>query len=338
MKPPSMAAERAAKEHQRREEELEAALHTSFVATPVPASTFMNKYALMVEEWRERRKAVHRRAQDRAQAVRAQSAFARLSAQSLRHTRQQWRQGCGASSIDRAFRASDTSLDVDESYACDGYAARMIGKSAPHDSQTIPQDDEVHDGHHHSGEHVRPSSPVRAVREIPLEVRMRLWPAVEEHEQIRKERLKSRARAQHERMDAEARRVLPVVLSPTPMRMPEFHAEFDYQTLLQSNRSQNNPPSRTRPIHTPFHPPHRRRRRRRRPLLHSRPYLPAPSRAARRPTASLRCPLLLPLRVRRPPPLRAPSHPPHRRTPPRAPARQSRALYLRCGPVYPTLS
>lgn len=135
---------RMEEERRQREQALEQTLNHRFKATPVPPSTYMNKYSLMVEEWRQRRMAMETLAGLKAERIKRESEFLRLSAESLRYVRE----GMGVRSDEsrrRASRAKDGSKD----------RRRVV-----------------------------------ELREIPLAVQLKLWPALEEHEQVRKERIK----------------------------------------------------------------------------------------------------------------------------------------------------
>ncbi|ORC87440.1 uncharacterized protein TM35_000222390 [Trypanosoma theileri] len=120
-----------------------------FRASPVPPSTYMNKYALMVEEWRQRRAAVEELALARAERMQEAAAYRQMTAESLRQTREVM----GVRRSDKPKRAQSAS-----------------GAETAENRRKVVE-----------------------LREIPLEVKMKLWPALEEHQQVRNARIKQRA-------------------------------------------------------------------------------------------------------------------------------------------------
>ncbi|EKF33407.1 hypothetical protein MOQ_002734 [Trypanosoma cruzi marinkellei] len=152
-------------EHRQKEQALQQLLNYRFKANPVPPSTYMNKYDLMVEEWRQRRAAVEALAIEKAERMKAETELVRLSAESMR----QVREIMGVRHDAKAKRAQSA-----------GFEGRDRRR-------------------------------VRELREIPLEVKMKLWPALEEHEQVRGERIKQRAAERFNLWkEEEARRFAPV--------------------------------------------------------------------------------------------------------------------------------
>ncbi|KAG5496410.1 hypothetical protein JKF63_02712 [Porcisia hertigi] len=169
----SRARDAAATQHRRQ----------PYKATPVPPSTFMNKYALMVEEWCQRKAAIEMMARERARIAKNDAAFVRLSAQGLRSTRE------GLMGV---------------IYGPDGKPLTRNELRRRAQSADVAGN--------------RRKGTVASCREIPLEVRMRLWPALSDHERVRNERIKFLAKARKSEIDAEVRQVMPLLTSPSPAR------------------------------------------------------------------------------------------------------------------------
>ncbi|EAN89065.1 hypothetical protein C3747_120g88 [Trypanosoma cruzi] len=152
-------------EQRQKEQALQQILNYRFKANPVPPSTYMNKYDLMVEEWRQRRAAVEALAIEKAERMKAETELVRISAESMR----QVREIMGVRHDAKAKRAQSADFEG------------------------------------------RDRRRVEELREIPLEVKMKLWPALEEHEQVRVERIKQRAAERFNMLkEEEARRLAPV--------------------------------------------------------------------------------------------------------------------------------
>lgn len=185
MKPDGIRALRAREANEAREKEVQDMLHHNFTARPVPPTTFMNKYDLMVEEWRERKAAMQALAKARADVAKEEAAFVRVSAQALQHTR-----------------------------------VELLGAHYDPDGTAVSRQEL-----RRRATQERVVAPVEAV-EVPLDVRMKLWPAIKEHEQIRKERIKQLAVERKQLSDDYAHRVMPLLSSPTPSRLPNYtHGE-----------------------------------------------------------------------------------------------------------------
>ncbi|CCW68424.1 unnamed protein product [Phytomonas sp. Hart1] len=178
--PPRIHDRRMLEARQQKEEELDRLLHTSFQANPVPPTTFMNKYELMVQEWRERKLAVGRLARERAEREREKSDFIQLSALELRQAREE---------ILGPYRKTDGNLRAKRAQSADG-------NDGPRRVPFITQPED-----------------------IALEVRMRFWPAIKEHEQVRKERIKQLAVELKKEVDEHRRKVIPLLSSPTPVKL-----------------------------------------------------------------------------------------------------------------------
>ncbi|KAL7709388.1 Uncharacterized protein family UPF0564 [Lotmaria passim] len=177
MKPPRIREQRA--EADRRACQAAAKGHP-LKARPVPPSTFMNKYELMVEEWCQRKAAIELMSRERARLAKEETEYVRLSAQSLRKTREEL---------------------MGVVYGADG---RPMSRSEQ--QRRRAQSAEARLRRHHN------------VNEVPLEVKMKLWPALSDHERVRKERIKYRAALRKVEVDEEVRQVLPLLTSPTPGR------------------------------------------------------------------------------------------------------------------------
>lgn len=193
LRPPSTRAARV--EADRRQQDDKARQdREGFRAAAVPATTFMDKYSLMVEEWGERKAAAHHRASERAAAARDDAAFLRLSAQGLRHTREEI---MGA--------------------VYDGRTGRPVTRSEQRQRRERAQSADAGSGR--GGRRVLVST---QPEDIPLEVRMRLWPAIQDHEQVRHERLKLTALERKDAADAHFRESMPLLSSPAPQRLEAF--------------------------------------------------------------------------------------------------------------------
>ncbi|CAG9580487.1 conserved hypothetical protein [Leishmania major strain Friedlin] len=183
VKPPRIREQRAEADQRARDAAATEHRRHPYKATPVPPSTFMNKYELMVEEWCQRKAAIEMMSRERARIAKDDAAFVRLSAQSLRSTREGLMgvvYGPDGKPVTRnELRRRARSADVTRS--------RRKGTGAP-------------------------------LREVPLEVRMKLWPALSDHERLRRERIKFLATVRKSEVDAEVRQVMPLLTSPSPAR------------------------------------------------------------------------------------------------------------------------
>ncbi|CBZ29744.1 conserved hypothetical protein [Leishmania mexicana MHOM/GT/2001/U1103] len=206
VKPPRIREQRA--EADRRARDAAATEHRRhpYKATPVPPSTFMNKYELMVEEWCQRKAAIEMMSRERARIAKDDAAFVRLSAQSLRSTREGLMgvvYGPDGKPVTRnEVRRRARSADVTRS--------RRKGTGAP-------------------------------LREVPLEVRMKLWPALSDHERLRRERIKFLATVRKSEVDAEVRQVMPLLTSPSPARWYDAASPggIDMAALLAAANREN---------------------------------------------------------------------------------------------------
>lgn len=156
-RPRGIHARRMEEDRLKREQEEQRELNRRFKSNPVPPSTYMNKYDLMVEEWRQRRVMVEALAAEKAERIREEKEFMQLCVSGLRNVREVM----GA----RRQRRSESDYS--------------------------------------RGHNARDCRQVSEIRDVPVEVALKLWPAIEEHEQIRVERIKQRAVHQMEEVKAE---------------------------------------------------------------------------------------------------------------------------------------
>ncbi|KAH9578853.1 hypothetical protein LSM04_006149 [Trypanosoma melophagium] len=183
-------------QRRRREEEEQFCGEESrrFRASPVPPSTYMNKYALMVEEWRQRRAAVEEFALAKAERLREAAAYRQITAECLRQTRQVM----GVRRSEKPKRAQSAA-----------------GAETAENRRRVVE-----------------------LWEIPLEVKMKLWPALEEHQQFRNVRIKQRAAERlKEVQEEESHRV--ALLESAQQQEPQFGIKF---TALQQQLEPLPPP------------------------------------------------------------------------------------------------
>ncbi|KAG8339983.1 hypothetical protein TRVL_09189 [Trypanosoma vivax] len=146
-RPQRIRTRRMLEDLRQREMEEERELNHTFRSTPVPPSTYMNKYDLMLEEWRQRRATVEALAVSKAECLKKEKEMMTLSRDTMRDIRE-------VMGVRREHKARDDS-DADAD--------------------------------------VKDRRGIVEINQAPLEVKIKLWPAIEEHEQIRRERIKQRA-------------------------------------------------------------------------------------------------------------------------------------------------
>ncbi|KPA84984.1 hypothetical protein ABB37_01420 [Leptomonas pyrrhocoris] len=195
MKPQRIREQRAEDDRRSREAALEERRRNPLKAKPVPPSTFMNKYALMVEEWCQRKAAIELMSRERARLAKEEAEYVRLSAQSLRKTREEL---------------------MGVVYGPDG---KPVTKREQQRRRAQSAD-------------ARSGCAVHHVHAVPLEVKMKLWPALSDHERVRRERLKYKAAVRKVEVDEEVRQVLPLLTSPTPRRCYDAAAGVNEALLL----------------------------------------------------------------------------------------------------------
>ncbi|CAJ1011489.1 hypothetical protein Q4I28_006802 [Leishmania naiffi] len=202
---PLRIREKRAEAEQHAREAAAAKHRKPYKATPVPPSTFMNKYELMVEEWCQRKAAIELMSRERARIAKDEAAFVRLSAQGLRSTRE--------ALMGVVYGADGKPVTRDElrrrAQSADVNGNRRNGPEVPH-------------------------------REVPLEVRMKLWPAISDHERLRRERIKFLATMRKSEVDAEVRQVMPLLTSPSPARCYDAASlgSTDVAALLAATKSE----------------------------------------------------------------------------------------------------
>ncbi|KAG5470755.1 hypothetical protein LSCM1_02004 [Leishmania martiniquensis] len=206
VKPPRIREQRAEADQRARDAPATEYHQRPYKATPVPPSTFMNKYELMVEEWCQRKAAIEMMSRERARIAKEDAAFVRLSAQGLRSTREELMgviYGPDGKPVARnELRRRAQSVDCT--------ADRRKDAGAP-----------LHDA--------------------PIEVFMRLWPAISDHERLRRQRIKFLASLRRSEVDAEVRKAMPLLTSPSPARCytTDRLAGMDINALLAAASSGN---------------------------------------------------------------------------------------------------
>ncbi|KPI85234.1 hypothetical protein ABL78_5717 [Leptomonas seymouri] len=197
VKTPRIREQRAEDDRRAREAASEERRRHPLKAKPVPPSTFMNKYELMVEEWCQRKAAIELMSSERARLAKEEAEYVRLSAQCLRNTREELMgvvygpDGKPITKREQRRRA----LSADARSGC-----------APHHAS-----------------------------EVPLEVKMKLWPALSDHERVRRQRIKYKAAVRKVEVDEEVRQVLPLLTSPTPARCYDAAAGVNAALLLAAS-------------------------------------------------------------------------------------------------------
>ncbi|EPY17298.1 hypothetical protein AGDE_16331 [Angomonas deanei] len=174
MRPTSRRRQRQLEEEEATRQQEAAARR--FKGSPVPASTFMNKYDVMVEEWCERKAAAYRVAKEKADIAREEAEYLRASAAELRATRELW-----------SRRAQPKKEEP---------------KGKKRAQSARPQ--------------VNP--------DVPLEVKIKVWPALRDHEQIRRERILFNANKMKKESDEYTRKVMPLRSVPPPVDVNTFLA------------------------------------------------------------------------------------------------------------------
>ncbi|CAC9528006.1 conserved hypothetical protein [Leishmania infantum JPCM5] len=206
VKPPRIREQRVEADQRARDAAATEHRWHPYKATPVPPSTFMNKYELMVEEWCQRKAAIEMMSRERARIAKDDAAFVRLSAQSLRSTRE------GLMGV--VYGPDGKPVTRNE--------LRRRARSA----------DVMRSRHKSTG---------APLREVPLEVRMKLWPALSDHERLRRERIKFLATVRKSEVDAEVRQVMPLLTSPSPARCYDAASPggIDMAALLAAANGEN---------------------------------------------------------------------------------------------------
>ncbi|KAG5471174.1 hypothetical protein CUR178_02485 [Leishmania enriettii] len=206
VKPPRIREQRAEAEQRARDASATEHHRKPYKATPVPPSTFMNKYELMVEEWCQRKAAIEMMSREQARMAKEDAAFVRLSAHGLRITREKL---------------------MGVVYGPDGkpvsrYKLRQRAQSA----------DSNRNRRNGTGE---------LLHEVPLEVQMKLWPAISDHERLRRQRIKFLASVRKSEVDAEVRKAMPLLTSPTPARCyaTDSRVGMDMAALLTAASNDN---------------------------------------------------------------------------------------------------
>ncbi|KAG5494906.1 hypothetical protein JIQ42_02522 [Leishmania sp. Namibia] len=177
-----------------------------YKATPVPPSTFMNKYELMVEEWCQRKAAIEMMSREQARIAKEDAAFVRLSAQGLRSTRE-----------------------------------RLMGVVYGPDGKPVSRDKLRRRAQSADFSRNRRNGTGELLHEVPLEVQMKLWPAISDHERLRRQRIKFLASVRKSEVDAEVQKAMPLLTSPTPARCyaTDSPAGIDMAALLAAASNGN---------------------------------------------------------------------------------------------------
>lgn len=232
-KPIGIREARRLAEQAERERQEEEALCTRPKVTPVPASTFFNSYDLMVEEWKERKAAQRRRAEKKAQSEHQREMYLRLSRERLKQVRHEFlsvgrgepqgsgrrtstsgtgNRPCGSRNGSvRAEKWSDTCRSSPRRYADPSSPSSRPGRSS---STASPRGgggllESVPSPSFSPSSRTAVAHPLLEDLHIPLEVKVNLWPSIQDHERMRLQRLLQRSKEAKVAVDQHVQAVMP---------------------------------------------------------------------------------------------------------------------------------